>query len=229
MSSRHAVIVTAAGSSQRFGASADSHPKKEYLKIGSESILSRAVRPFLSVDGLAAVVVTYRHGELEAAKEALGDIGLNVRFVEGGETRQQSVFNALKYLYEHKNELNIDIVSIHDGARPFVTSDLVKTCLKEAELYGGACPCLMVTDTIVRVGEDKLFCTRIPREGLCAVQTPQAFRFPDIYLAHLKADPDKAYTDDTGVFMDYGGKVRFVQGDASNIKITYASDLKEAR
>lgn len=229
MTFRHAVIITAAGSSQRFNASSDSKIKKEYAKIGSESVLAHAVMPFITVPGLAAIVVTYRKGELEMAKKAVGDIGFDVTFVEGGETRQESVFNALKYLYEKRNELNIDIVSIHDGARPFVSSALIQACLDAASSFGGACPCLRITDTIVRVGEDGLLSERISRDGVCTVQTPQTFRFPDIYNAHLKVDKNKAYTDDTEIFMDFGGKVRFVHGDASNRKITFASDLKEVK
>ena len=229
MNPRHAAIITAAGSSQRFNASSDSKLKKEYAKIGSESVLAHAVTPFVTVPDLVAIVVTYRKGELEMAKEAVGNIGFKVTFVEGGETRRDSVFNALKYLYDRRNELDIGLVSIHDGARPFVTSDLIKACLDAASSFGGSCPCLRVTDTIVRVGSDGLLTERISRDGVCTVQTPQTFRFPDIYLAHLKASPDKAYTDDTEIFMDYGGKVRFVQGDEANRKITFASDLKEVK
>jgi 2-C-methyl-D-erythritol 4-phosphate cytidylyltransferase/2-C-methyl-D-erythritol 4-phosphate cytidylyltransferase/2-C-methyl-D-erythritol 2,4-cyclodiphosphate synthase len=226
----HAVIVTAAGSSTRFNASSGSSVKKEFLSIGSEPILAKAIRPFLDVPGLAVVAVTYRDGDLDEVRSIVeplrgGKDALEVMYVKGGATRQESVFNALKALYDSKKCSDIKLVSIHDGARPFVSTELVRSCLDAAEAHGGACPCIRVTDTLVKVGEDGLLCSRIDRSGVCTVQTPQTFRFPDIWHAHQVARPDGGYTDDTGIFMDWGGRVAFVQGSAENRKITYEADL----
>ena len=231
MSSCHAVIVTAAGSSRRFNESCDSAVKKEFLTIGGEPILDMAIRPFLQVPGTGVLAVTYRDGDLEVVRDIVSGLtelnsGVEVLFVKGGATRQESVFNALKALTECKKCNDIKIVSIHDGARPFVTSDLVKACLDAADVHGGACPCIRITDTIVKVGEDGLLCGRLSRDGVCTVQTPQTFRFPDIYEAHLAARSGKSYTDDTEIFMDWGGKVAFVQGSSDNRKITYSTDLR---
>ena len=231
MSSCHAVIVTAAGSSRRFNESCDSAVKKEFLTIGGEPILAMAIRPFLRVTGTGVLAVTYRDGDLEVVRDIVSGLtelnsGIEVLFVKGGATRQESVFNALKALTECKKCNDIKIVSIHDGARPFVTSDLVKACLDAADVHGGACPCIRITDTIVKVGEDGLLCGRLSRDGVCTVQTPQTFRFPDIYEAHLAAKSGKSYTDDTEIFMDWGGKVAFVQGSSDNRKITYSTDLR---
>ena len=231
MSSCHAVIVTAAGSSRRFNESCDSAVKKEFLTIGGEPILAMAIRPFLQVTGTGVLAVTYRDGDLEVVRDIVRGLtelnsGIEVLFVKGGATRQESVFNALKALTECKKCNDIKIVSIHDGARPFVTSDLVKACLDAADVHGGACPCIRITDTIVKVGEDGLLCGRLSRDGVCTVQTPQTFRFPDIYEAHLAAKSGKSYTDDTEIFMDWGGKVAFVQGSSDNRKITYSTDLR---
>lgn len=225
MSLRFSAIITAAGSSRRFNMSSGSNLKKEFMAVGSSSVLGCAVKPFLQIDGLVSLVVTYREGELEATRKLLSDIDYDIVFVQGGATRQQSVFNALEYLYESKAD--IDIVSIHDGARPFITKDLIESCLRTAAGVGGSCPCIRMTDTLVKVNEEGVLCDRIARDGVCTVQTPQVFRFPEIYNAHLIAKADKAYTDDTEIFMDAGGKVGFVQGDPENRKITYASDLKE--
>ena len=233
MSSCHAVIVTAAGSSRRFNESCDSASelKKEFLTIGGQQILSMSIRPFLQVPGTGVLAVTYRDGDLDAVKgivDGLSDLtdDVEVLFVKGGLTRQESVFNALKALSECRKCNDIKLVSIHDGARPFVTSELVKACLDAADIHGGACPCIRITDTIVKVGEDGLLCGRLSRDGVCTVQTPQTFRFPDIYEAHLAAKSDKSYTDDTEIFMDWGGKVAFVQGSTDNRKITYSTDLR---
>jgi len=225
MSLRFSAIITAAGSSQRFNMSSNSNVKKEFLSLGSSSVLCCAIKPFLEIPGLVSLVVTYREGELEKTRSLLSDIDYDIAFVQGGETRQKSVYNALKYLKDSKAD--IDFVGIHDGARPFITKDLIERCLETAEKVGGSCPCIRVTDTLVKVDEKGLLCSRIPRDGVCTVQTPQVFRFPEIYFAHLNAKADKAYTDDTEIFMDAGGKVGFVQGDPDNRKITYASDLRE--
>ena len=228
MSLSHAVIVTAAGSSTRFNASSGSPVKKEFLCIGSEPVLAMAIRPFLEVPGLKVIAVTYRDGDLEEVKGIVEPVlhGVPVLYVKGGDTRRQSVFNALKALDECEFHDDIGIVSIHDGARPFVSAELVKACLEAAAAHGGACPCIRVTDTLMRVGEDGLLSSGVSREGMCTVQTPQTFRFPDILKAHVAADAGKGYTDDTGIFMDWGGKVAFVPGETTNRKITYSSDLK---
>ena len=228
-----AVIVTAAGSSRRFNSSSEASVKKEFLSIDSVPVLCRAIRPFLGISDLAVLVVTYREGELEEVRKlVLQTPGLEERpdlevlFVVGGATRQESVFNGLKAIDSCKKHNDIEIVGIHDGARPFVDKALIEECFATASKVGGSCPCIRMTDTLVRVDEAGLFSERLSREGICTVQTPQCFRFPDILRAH-EAAIGKAYTDDTQVFTEWGGRVAFVQGKPSNRKITYASDLCE--
>lgn len=236
MSVRHAVIVTAAGASSRFNGPENTAEKntfkKEFLSIGSESVLCRSIKPFLKIEGLVAIVITYRSGDLSQVRELVSSLdtsSVNVIYVEGGATRQESVFNGLKVLKDYEKQLNISYVSIHDGARPFVETSLIKACIKTAEIYGGACPCIRVTDTLVRVDNEGVLSGRLDRTGVCTVQTPQTFKFPDIYEAHLTAVEGKAYTDDSEIFMDWGGRVGSVKGDPANRKITYAEDLKENR
>ena len=227
-----AVIVTAAGSSRRFNSSKDGSLKKEFLAIDSLPVLCRAIRPFLKASDLGVLAVTYREGELEEVRKlvlqtpGIEDLpDLDIFFVLGGATRQESVFNGLKAINECKKHNDITIVGIHDGARPFVGYDLIKACFSAAEKVGGSCPCIRATDTMVHVNNEGLVDGRLSRDGVCTVQTPQCFRFPDILKAHEAAMPGKAYTDDTEIFMDWGGKVAFVQGNPQNRKITYASDL----
>ena len=227
-----AVLITAAGSSQRFNSSSKDNVKKEYLCIDSLPVLCRAIRPFLQIKDLAVLAITYREGELETVRNlvlqtpGIEDLEeLEVLFVEGGATRQKSVFNGLKAVSKCKKHDDVEIIGIHDGARPFVDSALISDCLEAAKKVGGSCPCIRVTDTLVHADCSGLLDGRIPREGICTVQTPQCFRFPDILKAHEAAVSGKAYTDDTEIFMDWGGKVAFVQGNPKNRKITYASDL----
>lgn len=227
-----AVIVTAAGSSRRFNSSDENSVKKEFLSIGSVPVLCRAISPFLEIPDLAVLVVTYREGELEEVRKlVLQTPGLEDRpdvevlFAVGGATRQESVFNGLKALDGCKKHNEIEIVGIHDGARPFVDKALIEECFSAASKVGGSCPCIRMTDTLVRVDENGLLSERLSREGVCTVQTPQCFRFPDILRAHEAASAGKAYTDDTQIFTEWGGQVAFVQGNPNNRKITYAADL----
>ena len=234
---RHAVIVTAAGSSSRFNSNLKSscnagNIKKEFIKLGNEPILACAIRPFLLVDGLVSVVVTYKEDLYEETFKCLKQMNIPAKIrlylVKGGTTRQESVFNALKFLNDEKLEL--DLVSIHDGARPFVSKELIENCLKKAFETGGAAPGLPMSDTLVKV-ESGLIASRLDRSSIYSVQTPQTFRFPEIYKAHLKAG-EKAndglvYTDDTQIFTDYGFPVAIVKGDPKNKKITYPSDLEK--
>ena len=237
----HAVIVTAAGSSSRFNATSQTSEskfqvKKEFLTLNGKSILANAIEPFLSVKGLALVVVTYRKDALEETKESLKKlvlpIGVSLIFVEGGQTRQQSVFNALRALSQinEQRQLGIELVSIHDGARPFVKKETIEACLNAALEKGGAAPCVPVSDTLVKV-ENGLLCGCVDRTNVYGVQTPQTFKFPEIYQAHVRAsekiNDGLIYTDDTQIFKDYGFQVAIVEGDPKNKKITYPKDLKE--
>ena len=269
MSVCHAVIVTAAGSSSRFNAakvasSASGSPcasvcasvKKEFLKVKGKSILTNAVMPFLQVKGLALVLITYRKDSLQETKESLKGLdlpkGVELVFVEGGATRQESVFNALKeldYINTHRR-LGIELVSIHDGARPFVKKETIEACLEAALKIGGAAPCVPVSDTLVRA-EKGLLCGRLDRTNVYTVQTPQTFRFPEILRAHeavaheavaqvvareqagkqageqaVGANNGLIYTDDTQIFTAYGFQVAIVEGDPKNKKITYPKDLE---
>lgn len=228
---RHAVIVTAAGSSCRFNEHSEKSQKKEFISLEGHTVLYRAVEPFTEVDGLCAIAITYRKNTLEETEKALEDltsqISVPVLFVEGGETRQRSVFNALKALYEKNGELQIDYVSIHDGARPFVTKQLIGFTLAAALQYGAAAPAVSVNDTLIRTDGEGFICGRLDRTNVCRIQTPQIFRFPDILEAHVAAaeNGEKKYTDDTEIYTDYGRKVAIVEGSPDNIKITFRKDL----
>ena len=237
---RHAAVVTAAGSSSRFNAGSHDSVgvKKEFLSLEGLSVLAHAVKPFLEVPGLVAVVVTYKAGCLEETRDSLKCLDVYgkvpVFFVQGGETRQASVFNALSFLKGLLDDgLGFELVSIHDGGKPFVSKDVIEACLDAASRFGGAAPCVPVSDTLVKVSEG-FFSSRLDRAGVCGVQTPQTFRFPDIYDAHVKArglvegvgKVGSAFTDDTQIFMKFGGRVAVVTGSPKNTKITYRDDLE---
>lgn len=218
----NAVIVTAAGSSVRFGGLM----KKEFLKLDGHSILYRSAAPFFDVPGICACVVTCRAGEEKSAELAMEDLtsrGVPVYFVEGGPTRQKSVFNGLKELMRHP-ELNIEIVAIHDGDRPFIDKDTIMDCMAYAKLFGGAVPARRICDTIIRADEEGFFTETVNRDGAYTVQTPQCFRLKEIFMAHAR-EVSSSYTDDASLFAHAGNKVAIVNSRNENRKITYQSDL----
>ena len=122
-----AAIITAAGKSERFNRNQEESVKKEYLKIDGHTVLYRATEPFFEIPGLAAVCITCPEGsedETLIALEDLADINtIPFLIIPGGKTRKESVSKALNALRSF--ESNIEYVAIHDGARPFITPELI--------------------------------------------------------------------------------------------------------
>lgn len=218
------IVICAAGSSTRFGSSV----KKEYLPLETGTVLSTSVKKFINALNISALVITVPHNGTEQAKAALfNDTSItfpeNIFFTEGGKTRQESVFNALKTLASIKNPP--EYVLIHDGARPFVTEKIITDTINAAILHGAAAPGTTPVDTQKLLDENNFIVEHLQRSRMSAIQTPQGFKLKELLEAHKKAMQDKKeYTDDTEIWGKYCGKVMAVHGDAVNKKITYASD-----
>ena len=134
--------------------------------------------------------------------------------IRGGNTRGQSVYNALKVCDE-------GLVAIHDGARCAVSPELIDRCLSEAVTYGNASAAVPVTDTV----RDHITCENIDRDRLYLLQTPQVFKRNEILSAYEKIGTDKN-TDDCEVYITNGGKVHFCISDITNQKLTRPDDIK---
>lgn len=224
----HAVIITAAGSSSRFNADTQATIKKEFLELNGHSVLYNSTKNFLSLPNLKGVFVTYKKGLETHTLLALEEIALQeeipVYLVEGGETRQESVFFALKDI-KNKN-IDVDFVSIHDGARPFVTFEQIIDTLATARIAGGSAGAIKVPDTVAKINSNGILSSYVNRENLVCIQTPQTFKFPEILEAHNQANIDKKeYSDDTQLFKMWGGQILFCKGKSTNRKITENGDL----
>ena len=224
-----AVIIAAAGSSTRMGGTV----KKEYLPLNEGTVLSQSAKTFLKSINCAFLVITVpENGEKEARKALFSDKevlslvkNVELNFVEGSSTRQKSIYNALTFLA--KKEKIPDIVLIHDGARPFISSEIIKETAIAAFQFGGAVPGITPTDTQKIKDENGFIKTHLTRSTMTAVQTPQGFEFAKLLDAHEKASKEeKEFTDDTEIYGIYAGKVKITEGSAENIKITYPQDYK---
>ncbi len=228
--SKIAVIITAAGSSTRMGGST----KKEYLPYKKGTVLSSCARTFLNAFAgeyskrfiISDFIVTCPQGGAEACKKALCNIEaetkIPIKIVEGAETRQRSVYNGLLAVKDEPA-----FVLIHDGARPFITKNLILSTLEAALNFGASVPGIVPTDTQKEIDSEGFIVRHLVRSNLRAVQTPQCFEFSRLLKAHGRAAQDnREYTDDTEIWGEYCGRVKIVDGDVDNIKITYPADLE---
>jgi 2-C-methyl-D-erythritol 4-phosphate cytidylyltransferase len=199
-------IVVAAGGGSRFGGA------KQFAPLGEATVLDRAL--CVARDACGGVVVVVAEGAEWRPPEG-------VEATVGGATRSDSVRAGLAHVPERA-----EVVVVHDAARPLASRSLFARVI-EAIRDGAdaAVPALPVVDTLKRVREQHVIET-VARDGLVAVQTPQAFRASALRAAHASAGVD---TDDAALVEAAGGRVVIVEGEARNLKITRGEDLELAR
>ncbi len=215
-----AVIIVAAGAGLRVGGEIP----KQYQQLGGEAVLRRTIAAFLSHPNIDHVLVVIGEGHEPLYKEAISGMDLPVP-VLGGATRQESVFNGLKAIVS----LDPANVLIHDAARPFVDAEIISAVIRELEFHSGCIPAVAVADTLKR-GSNGIIAETVDRSDLYGAQTPQAFRFAEIYKAHADAaDSGRSdFTDDASIAEWAGLDVAIVSGKPHNNKITTAADLHDA-
>lgn len=215
---RTAAIIVAAGAGRRL---LDGGVRKQYREIVGEPMLARSLRPFLDHPAISEVIAVIPSEDVESPPPWLR--ALPVTRVGGGGERTDSVRLGLGAL-----DAGVATVLIHDGARPFVSRDLIDRVLDTARAYstGGVIPGERLTDTIKEVGTDGVVVRTVPRERLWGVQTPQAFPAEALRRLHAEAAADGFVpTDDAMLFERSGLPVRVVDGDPDNIKVTTSTDL----
>ena len=215
-----AVIIVAAGAGLRVGGEVP----KQYQQIGGQAVLRHTVRAFQQHRDIQHVQVVIGENHDELYNAAVSGMGLPEP-VQGGATRQASVYNGLQAIAA----LNPTNVLVHDAARPFVDSEIISAVIAELSQSPGCIPAVAVADTLKRE-QDGMIVETVDRTGLWGAQTPQAFRFKDIFEAHVSAATDDRadFTDDASIAEWAGLKVAIVPGRPENTKITTAADLHEA-
>lgn len=223
MDSELAVIVAAAGTGSRMGTGLN----KQYMLIDGRPVLSYSLDIFEHADVVAEIVVVAQENELEYCKEAvIANRGYKkvTRVIPGGACRQDSVWAGLQHLSDQ-----IGLVAVHDGARPFVSDQLLNMLVKEAKRWGAAIPGRPAYETLKAVDPDLLVTGTLDRSVIWAVQTPQVFHCTNLKKAYREAArEDFTATDDAALYERYIGRVKVVPGDDDNIKITVPEDLKRA-
>jgi len=244
-----AAVIVAAGSSSRMGG-----VKKEYLPLSelprpldsrfSEetplTVLGAAVSAFVSCPGIELVLIIIPQGDEKTVRKSLprdlfSGPKKQIHFISGGVTRRASVFNALLWL----KDSNPSHVLIHDGARPWIKPELIEKVIQGVKKFDAVVPACPIVETPKELNglletsdpDKPLFIKRhLKRAAICTVQTPQAFKYPDILYAHEKArikeEKEKIeYTDDSEIWGEFIGEVAVIPGDQDNRKITYPEDL----
>ena len=207
---KFSAIITAGGTSSRFG---DSNKLLE--KINGKEIIKYTIDAFVNAD-VEDIVICANLSIMDVLREIFKSYQ-NVRIVEGGSTRQKSVFNGL-------NAVRCDYVLIHDGARPMITPEIIKKTMDEVVSKKAISVMTKTVDTIKKVDENGKIITTIDRSQLYNTQTPQAFEYNLIKSVHEKY-VDENFTDDAGMVEAGGVDVYIVEGDYRNIKVTTKSDL----
>lgn len=191
---------------------------KLLLKINGETVLQRSVNAFLNISDVDEVIVVAREKDIPAFSDILTDE--RVSFVIGGETRQQSVINAVDMIDD------CELIIIHDGARPLIKSVDIENTIRAAKENKAAAVGVFVKDTVKVVDKNGFVVSTPDRSTLFAVQTPQIFDF-ELYKNAAKNAREKGldFTDDCQLVECFNQKVKTVAGSYSNIKITTPDDI----
>ena len=224
-----AVILPAAGLGTRMKAQPEKTgtSRKQFMLLDGSPILLHTIRKFDACPSVSEIVVALRGDDVEWVSELVHQEHLTkpVRLVEGGDSRQASVQNALATL-----NADTTLVAVHDAVRPFIDAERIEQVIHVAAETGAAILGIVPVDTVKRVHKDKVRST-LPREHLVLTQTPQVFRFDLLKQAFESAADDGFIGTDEASLVERleAVEVSVVQGSDRNIKITRSSDMDLAR
>ncbi len=224
------VILPAAGLGTRMGRQSPERAgtsRKQFMLLDGSPILLHTIRKFFCSPSVTEIVVALRNEDVPWVKELLAREGAAkpVRLEEGGDTRQQSVENALA-----KMSPDIDLVAVHDAVRPFIEPSIIERAIQEAAESGAAIVGIIPVDTVKQVKRNKINGT-LSRDRLVLAQTPQVFCLDLLRRAFAKAHEDGFVGTDESSLVERLEQVEVsvVPGSDRNIKITKPSDMDLAR
>jgi 2-C-methyl-D-erythritol 4-phosphate cytidylyltransferase len=212
-------VIVAGGTGSRMGRDIP----KQFLTVNGRAIILYTIEAFITAFADIRIILVLHKDYIEYAKQLIDESAIKqpIDFVEGGDTRFQSVKNGL-----HLVEVD-SIVFVHDAVRCLVSPDLIIRCADHAVQNGSAIPVIPVRDSIRKLDKSTGNSFAVPRDDLFIVQTPQTFR-SDIILSAFEAEYHHGFTDEATVVEAHGSVVHMVEGEERNIKITYPEELSLA-
>ena len=216
---RAAVIIPAAGRGRRFGSGAN----KVFAQVLGKPILAYTLDAFERCEYIDDIVLVVGEHEIDEARgiAEAHNIGKLMAVVAGGDHRQDSVEHGIQVLGP-----SVDIVAVHDGARPLIAQETIKATVNAAREFGAAIAAVPVIDTIKSAADGDFVDSTIDRSKLWAIQTPQTFDKELLLRAYKQARADGVYaTDDSALVERLGHKVKLVVGSYDNIKVTTPLDI----
>jgi len=214
------VIILAAGSGIRFG------EKKQFKKLNEKPIWAYSLNTFIRSKCVDELILVIPNDSIETLKKSQVFISLNnkhsIELVSGGESRKDSVINGLKAVKKTN-----DIVCIHDAARPFIKASYIKHSIDACSEFDGAIIAIPAVDT-VKKADNNLIKNTIDRESLWMAQTPQTFK-KDKLLYAIKNFSHLNITDESMLMEEANFKIKLIEGDQSNFKITNEIDWELAK
>ena len=211
-------IILAAGKSERFKKKKNKI-SKQFYKFRGISPLEHLITSVSNSPSINSITLVINKDDKEEIK------GFKMKYpklntvVSGGNTRQKSVFIALKNIRKKRIKTRNDIVLIHDAARPFLENRIIENCILHLKKYDGVFPALNTDDTL----RNKKNLNTYDRDIIISSQTPQAFKFDKIYFAYKQAKGD--YSDDVAIANEFGLRLKKIEGQKLNFKITNPSDI----
>lgn len=222
------VIIPASGTGTRFGGKTP----KQFIRLGASGkpksgreVLAYTIGKFQSMREVNEIVIATNKEYINRVNNIVKANGFSKvsNVVAGGKTRQQSVLNALRAMDCGKN----DIVLVHDGVRPFISRKKISEIIREMKHHTAVIPGLKINDTLKKVSNNNYVVSTMSRENTWRVQTPQAFKYGLLMKAYEKAMNDRFTGTDEASLMEHANyKVRIIEGERTNIKITTRDDLK---
>lgn len=215
-------IILAGGSGLRLN---DRTPK-QFLPLGDRPVIVWSLETCSACEEIDFILPVLPDRYIRQAEQLLQDHSIKkiLKIVPGGNTRQASASNALASYPFNDN----DIILIHDAARPFISLEKIRKCISETRNHGAAGVYVPIQDTVAEV-RDMFVSSVPPRDSLFCAQTPQGFRFSIIKAAHQAARRNAiSSTDDISLVHAAGFKVKMIEGELSNFKITTPLDYKAA-
>lgn len=211
-------IVLVAGNSNRYG----KNRNKNFEIINGKTILSYSLNEFNKNENIDNIIIAVKQNEISTVKHIIEkeQFTKNVKIISGGKTRAESVYNCIK-------NINSDIVIIHDGARPLIKQEYINKCIENIDKYKGVTIGVKSKDTIKIANENNMVISTTNRNNTWMIQTPQCFDRQTLLETHEKYK-NAVVTDDCELLEKDNYKIKIIEGDYTNIKITTYDDFEIA-